>query len=779
MKQSLLRVLTYHRVVDVAGGATCNPTLLSASPRVFERQMRMVAKHFRVLSCEEVLDALAAGRRLPDRAVMITFDDAYSDFGEIAWPVLRRFALPVTLFVPTAYPGERGREFWWDRLYRSLACAQIERLESTPLGPLAVDTPASLVATVKRLQRHLKSISHADALHAVDQLCDSLGSGDLTPPTTLTWPDLRSLAAEGVTIAPHTRTHPVLTTISRDEARREMRESRADLERELGACAPVLAYPAGAYDPVIERIAAEEGFRLAFTTDHGHNVFPPEHPHRLCRTNVTPRTSALALSVRLQAWAPPLERWRRRVKSGWRRMPPPVMSGSAERLPAGGTPDAPVKVAYIMSRFPKLSETFVLYEMLAVAGRGVQVEVYPLLRQRERVVHREVELLVARAHFTSFLSRAILRANWHYIVRRPATYVALWKEVLSGTWGSPNFFVGGVAILPKVVAFAREMEREGVGHVHAHFANHPALAALIVHRLTGIPYSFTAHGSDLHVDRRMLDRKIAAASFAVTISEFNKRLMLRECGPGTEDKIRVVHCGVDPSVFSVSGSGEPGDAVSIACVASFEQVKGHRFLVDACRLLRQRGVRFTCVFVGEGPLRRDVERQIARHDLGDLVIVRGGCTQAEVVQVLSGSDIVALASAPTRNGKREGIPVALMEAMAAGRPVVATTTGGVPELVEDRRTGLLVPPADPAALADALETLARDPLMRRAFGVAGREKVLREFSLHSSATALADMFAVSAAAARTRAAMGAQLQNGRGALVEGAARQAASLPARR
>jgi glycosyltransferase involved in cell wall biosynthesis len=236
---------------------------------------------------------------------------------------------------------------------------------------------------------------------------------------------------------------------------------------------------------------------------------------------------------------------------------------------------------------------------------------------------------------------------------------------------------------------------------------------------------------------------------------------------------------VDPTVFSVGRSGEPGDRVSIACVASFEQVKGHRFLVEAFRLLRQRGVLFTSVFVGEGPLRRDVERQIAGHDLGDLIIVRGGCTQAEVVDVLSGSDIVTLASAPTSSGKREGIPVALMEAMAAGRPVVATTTGGVPELVEDRRTGLLAPPADPEALADALETLVRDPLMRRAFGVAGREKVVREFSLHSSAAALAAMFAVSAAAAHTRTAADAQLSQARGALVERAARQATSLPAQR
>jgi len=181
------------------------------------------------------------------------------------------------------------------------------------------------------------------------------------------------------------------------------------------------------------------------------------------------------------------------------------------------------------------------------------------------------------------------------------------------------------------------MDRGGVRHVHAHFANHPAVAALIVHRLTGIPFSFTAHGSDLHVDRTMLDRKIGAARFAVTVAEFNRRLMLAECGPGVLDRIHVIHCGVDPMVFSPPQSRAQRPRFTIVCVARFEEVKGHRLLVQACRLLHERGLTFVCHLVGDGPLRRQIERHIAELGLRDHVLVHGACARPEVARRLSES----------------------------------------------------------------------------------------------------------------------------------------------
>ena len=412
----------------------------------------------------------------------------------------------------------------------------------------------------------------------------------------------------------------------------------------------------------------------------------------------------------------------------------------AESAQAPRGVDSPGKVAYIMSRFPKITETFILYEILALEELGIPVEIYPLLREYQAVTHPEAERLVQRAHFHPFISLPILHAQWHFIRRRPLAYLRLWAEVLAGTWGSTNFFVGALGILPKAVRFAYEMERQGVTHVHAHFASHPAVAALIIHRLTGIPFSFTAHGSDLHVERRMLDKKVAAAAFAVTISSYNREVMVQECGEAARDKIHVIHCGVDPTIFSLpSGKKEKG-RFEILCVASFEEVKGHKFLVEACRLLRERNINFGCHLVGEGPLRSQIETEIARSSLQDRICLHGAQPRNQIARMLSEADALALASVPTRNGKREGIPVVLMEAMSSGLPVVATNISGIPELVSSGSTGLLVSPADAVELADALEKLANEAELRDRLGRAGREKVLRDFNLRTNARTLVEFF---------------------------------------
>lgn len=412
--------------------------------------------------------------------------------------------------------------------------------------------------------------------------------------------------------------------------------------------------------------------------------------------------------------------------------------------PVDADAEPPVRVAYIMSRFPKLTETFILYEMLAVEATGVTVEVFPLLRERQSATHPEAEALVRRAHYHPFISLPILRSHMHFLRRTPRTYLRLWTEVLRKTWGSANFFLGALGIFPKVVHFAHEMQRIGVCHVHAHFATHPALAALIIHRLTGIPYSFTAHGSDLHVDRRMLDTKIMAAAFAITVSEYNRRIMMEECGGRFGERIEVVHCGIDAELFQPHPAPAEDGPCRIVCVASFEEVKGHRFLIEACRILHERGVAFSCDLVGDGPLRPTVESQIAAARLSDHVHVLGPRVRPEVQRLLAEADVAVLASCPTREGKREGIPVALMEAMAAGLPVVASALSGIPELVTAGESGLLVPPADPPALANALQRMAESRSLREGMGRAGRETILRDFNLRSCARTLASLFRSSA-----------------------------------
>ena len=414
---------------------------------------------------------------------------------------------------------------------------------------------------------------------------------------------------------------------------------------------------------------------------------------------------------------------------------PPVSSAQAREQVA--PPAGVSSVAFVMSRFPKLTETFVLGEFLAIEELGYRLGLFPLIYEREAVVHPEAARLVARARYQPFLSWAVVRSQLSFVLRRPRAYFGALATLVRETFGSRNYLIGGVAVFPKVAHFARLMEAEEVEHVHCHFANHPATAGFIIRRLTGIPYSFTAHGSDLHRDRHMLRRKVSEASFVVAISDYNRRVIVDESGPHLADRVVVVHCGVDTSFFAPALRADvTGRPFAIVCVASFQEVKGHRYLLEACRRLADSGMAFECRLVGEGPLRVEIKRQIAELGLGDLVRADGGLPRGEVAELLRRVDLAVCPSVWTNRGDREGIPVALMEAMASQVAVVASDISGVPELVEHERNGLLVPPGDPEALAAAIARLAGDPELRRRLAEAGRVTVLHDYELHRNAIAL-------------------------------------------
>jgi colanic acid/amylovoran biosynthesis glycosyltransferase len=377
----------------------------------------------------------------------------------------------------------------------------------------------------------------------------------------------------------------------------------------------------------------------------------------------------------------------------------------------------------------------------------VRVEVYPLLRERTELVHPEAMALVARARYVPFVSPAVVASQLHWLCRRPRAYLGALRDVAWGTRGSLNYFAGGLAVFPKVAHAARLMQAGGVVHVHCHFANHPAVAGFVVARLTGLPYSFTAHGSDLHVRRSMLAEKVAEAAFVATVSHDNRRLIVKECGERFADKVHVVRAGVDTAAFAPSANGRrPSGPLRVLCVGTLHEVKGQAYLVDACRLLSIAGVEVVCRLVGAGPDRAALARRIDAAGLQGRVELVGARTRPQVAAELATADVLAAPSVPTRAGKREGIPVALMEAMSSGTAVVASALSGIPELVEDGVSGLLAPPGDARALADALRRLHDDPALRSRLAQAGRERVLTEFDVERSAAQLARRFGVEAPA---------------------------------
>jgi peptidoglycan/xylan/chitin deacetylase (PgdA/CDA1 family) len=297
-RPDLLRVLTYHRVGDPGSEPDAYPGLFSATPRGFADQAAHLARSHRVISLEELLEARRTRRPLPPRALLLTFDDAYRDFAEHAWPALRRHGLPVTLFVPTAFPDDLERIPWWDRLYHAVTATPRRAPLECEVGPLALATASERAASFKRLRDRVKTLDHDSAMAWVDRLCAGLGA----PPQAhrmLGWDELRTLARDGVSLAAHTRTHPLMTRIPAARVREEAVGSLRDLAREVGAVAPVFAYPSGAFDDAVVALLESEGFELAFTTVRGVNDLRRDHPLRLRRINVGMRTSRAAQRVQL------------------------------------------------------------------------------------------------------------------------------------------------------------------------------------------------------------------------------------------------------------------------------------------------------------------------------------------------------------------------------------------------------------------------------------------------------------------------------------------------
>lgn len=290
-RPGVLAVLTYHRVDEPSARPDLLPSLLSATPATFEAEIRCLAERFVPVSMADVLEANGHPTRLPPRAVLVTFDDGYRDFDRHAWPILRAARVPVTLFVSTAYPGRQIDEFWWDRLWAALRSTPRRDRLMTPEGALPLGTAANRADAMRELRTWIKRIDDRTAMAEVDRIVGELGrpGGALSPatePALLDWDALRRLALEGVTLALHTRTHPLLDRVDLDRAIAEIEGSREDLEREVGPPPPVLAYPSGAHGGPAVEAARRAGITLAFTTQRGGNDMRHADPLRLRRINV-------------------------------------------------------------------------------------------------------------------------------------------------------------------------------------------------------------------------------------------------------------------------------------------------------------------------------------------------------------------------------------------------------------------------------------------------------------------------------------------------------------
>lgn len=402
--------------------------------------------------------------------------------------------------------------------------------------------------------------------------------------------------------------------------------------------------------------------------------------------------------------------------------------------------DEPV-VVMLVKRFPRRSETFILNEVLELRRQGIPLRLIAIMDPLESWAQPEAEAL---RHEVVYLRSGPWASSVLRLIRvvrrhpRGALTAALWAL---HRWEMARWRRVAEGLLLVDV-----LDCEGSVHLHAHFANGPAAVAFVAHLVAGVPFSFTAHAKDLYTSNvNSLAERSAAASFVATCTGANGDYLRNVVGVDPK-KVKVFPHGIALSRFAtVPRRPQPGRIVSIGRLVP---KKGFSVLVKACRLLTNRGVSVDCVIVGDGPLRSELKGQIVNLGLSGRVRLEPGRPQAELLDLLGSAEVFALAPTIQADGDRDGIPNVLLEAMAAGLPVVSTDISGIPEVLTDRRTGRLVPPEDPEALADALQTLLGDPIRRQSLGDAAQAHAWATFGLETRVRPLAASFKNSLLAAK-------------------------------
>jgi colanic acid/amylovoran biosynthesis glycosyltransferase len=398
----------------------------------------------------------------------------------------------------------------------------------------------------------------------------------------------------------------------------------------------------------------------------------------------------------------------------------------------------PARLGYLISQYPAVNHTFVLREVLALRRAGLDPCTVSIRR-----TDRPAEMLSAdeadeyRRTFCVLgagLAHAVL-ANLRTLLRHPVAYVRALAYAWRLTRGTPRLLVTYSAYFVEAVVAGDYFGRQGVTFIHTHFSS---TILLILARIFPVRYSLTLHGPGEFADvvGFHISDKVAAATFVATISRFGSSQVMAACDPVHWHKVRTLRLGVDPQAFPprTLPTRLAGDAFRLVFVGRLAPVKAQHMLIEAVSQLRDRGRNVLLTLVGEGPDRAALERLIAERGLSREAQLSGACNHDKVADFYRNSDAFILASFS------EGVPVVLMEAMAMELPCIATWVMGIPELIDNGVDGLLVPPADPVALADAVERLMDDPELTRRIGSAGRAKILSRYDLDRNTESLSATF---------------------------------------
>ena len=399
-----------------------------------------------------------------------------------------------------------------------------------------------------------------------------------------------------------------------------------------------------------------------------------------------------------------------------------------------------MKIGYVLKRYPRYSETFVVNEILAHEAAGLEVEIFALRPPSD-------------THFQDIISR--VRAPVNYLSASGIKAADFWTALGGAAVSSPGLWTAlgeagseDARDVYQAALLAREARLKGITHLHAHFATASTTVARLAAKFAGIPYTFTAHAKDIFhesVCPEDFRRKLEDAAGVVTVSDYNLRYLRENYGPAAE-RMRRVYNGLDLQRFTYKAPLHR--LPKIVGVGRLVEKKGFADLIGACATLAASGWRFTCEIVGSGELEADLRGRIEQSGAGGMVRLIGPRPQAEVVRLVQEAAALVAPCVLGEDGNRDGLPTALLEAMALGTPVVSTDVTGIPEVLRDGETGLLVPQRNPAALAGVISRLTRDSTLRIRLADRARRLIETDFNVHANAAHLREIFAQSARSSR-------------------------------
>ena len=403
-------------------------------------------------------------------------------------------------------------------------------------------------------------------------------------------------------------------------------------------------------------------------------------------------------------------------------------------------------IAYVAQFFPYMTETFVYREVLALREKGFNVVTLANRQpQRERLAEESKPLMDSTSYFFPIRLLTLLMAHFYFILTYPQRYFSTIYTVFSpkgeswsNRWRTFGHWVGGVQL-------AKVAEEKGVQHIHAHFSVNAATIGLVISRLIDVPFSFTVH-NNFFTDRLILREKLRHAKFIIAISEYSRDWLLDYAPeiPDLKEKFQIIHCGISLDQFRPKQlahlNGKVAHKPLIFSLAYHAERKGMPYLVEACRILRDRGVEFECIIGGNGPETPLLREMIQNYRLEESVKLPGVIFQENLNSYLVKSNVFILPCITAANGDKDGVPVVLMEAMAMQIPVVSTTVSGIPELIDHGVNGLLVPEKESVALADAIQYLLEDPEFATKIGRLARQKIAHAFNIHTTSDQLIHLF---------------------------------------